>query len=47
MPDGLLFEFSLPSGAYATVVLREFMKLGDLENTETPTESDVESEQKE
>ncbi len=25
-PDGLLFEFSLPSGAYATVVLREFMK---------------------
>ena len=24
--DGLLFEFSLPSGAYATVVLREFMK---------------------
>lgn len=25
-PDGLLFEFVLPSGAYATVVLREFMK---------------------
>lgn len=24
--DGLLFEFSLPSGAYATVVLREFLK---------------------
>ena len=24
--EGLLFEFSLPSGAYATVVLREFMK---------------------
>ena len=24
--DGLLFEFRLPSGAYATVVLREFMK---------------------
>jgi tRNA pseudouridine13 synthase len=26
MDDGLLFEFSLPSGAYATVVLREFLK---------------------
>lgn len=25
--EGLLFEFSLPSGAYATVVLREFMKV--------------------
>lgn len=25
-PDGVLFEFTLPSGAYATVVLREFMK---------------------
>ena len=24
--NGLLFEFSLPSGAYATVVLREFLK---------------------
>lgn len=24
--DGLLFEFTLPAGAYATVVLREFMK---------------------
>lgn len=32
--DGLLFEFSLPSGAYATVVLREFMKLGDLETND-------------
>ncbi|TXT36163.1 MAG: tRNA pseudouridine synthase D [Planctomycetota bacterium] len=31
--DGLLFEFSLPSGAYATVVLREFMK-NDLSNAE-------------
>ena len=30
-PDGLRFQFSLPSGAYATVVLREFMKLGDQE----------------
>ncbi len=31
--DGLLFEFSLPPGAYATVVLREFMKndLAELE----------------
>ncbi len=28
--DGLLFEFSLPSGAYATVVLREFMKTDEL-----------------
>ena len=28
--DGLLFEFSLPSGAYATVVLREFMKIDEL-----------------
>lgn len=28
--DGLLFEFSLPSGAYATVVLREFMKVDEL-----------------
>ncbi len=25
-PDGLLFEFSLPSGCYATVLLQEFMK---------------------
>ncbi len=25
--DGLLFEFVLPAGAYATVLLREFMKL--------------------
>ena len=25
-PDGLLFEFALPSGSYATVLLREFMK---------------------
>ncbi len=25
-PDGLWFEFTLPSGAYATVVMREFMK---------------------
>jgi tRNA pseudouridine13 synthase len=25
-PDGLLFTFSLPKGAYATTVLREFMK---------------------
>lgn len=32
--DGLLFEFNLPSGAYATVVLREFMKLGDLETND-------------
>jgi tRNA pseudouridine13 synthase len=24
--DGLLFEFTLPAGAYATVVLREFLK---------------------
>ena len=30
--DGLLFEFSLPSGAYATVVLREFMKVDVLES---------------
>ena len=26
VPDGLLFEFSLPSGSYATVLLHEFMK---------------------
>ena len=26
-PQGLLFEFSLPKGAYATTVLREFMKV--------------------
>ncbi len=26
LPDGLVFEFSLPKGAYATTVLREFMK---------------------
>ncbi len=32
--DGLLFEFSLPSGAYATVVLREFMKLSDLQTND-------------
>ncbi|MFM9961626.1 MAG: tRNA pseudouridine(13) synthase TruD [Planctomycetaceae bacterium] len=25
-PDGLLFEFTLPSGCYATVLLHEFMK---------------------
>jgi tRNA pseudouridine13 synthase len=25
--DGLLFEFALPAGAYATVLLREFLKL--------------------
>jgi tRNA pseudouridine13 synthase len=25
-PDGLLFAFALPKGAYATTVLREFMK---------------------
>ncbi len=41
-PDGLRFEFSLPSGAYATVVLREFMKLGDLETTELSSESEQE-----
>lgn len=29
-PNGLLFEFSLPSGAYATVVLREFLKTAEL-----------------
>ncbi len=29
-PDGVLFEFTLPSGAYATVVLREFMKTDEL-----------------
>ena len=26
VPDGLLFEFALPSGCYATVLLHEFMK---------------------
>ena len=36
--DGLQFEFSLPSGAYATVVLREFMKIGDSENAEMLSE---------
>ena len=25
-PDGLLFDFALPKGSYATVVMREFMK---------------------
>lgn len=25
-PDGILFEFTLPSGVYATMLLREFMK---------------------
>jgi tRNA pseudouridine13 synthase len=25
-PEGLLFTFALPKGAYATTVLREFMK---------------------
>jgi tRNA pseudouridine13 synthase len=29
IPDGVLFEFSLPSGAYATMLLREFMKSDD------------------
>lgn len=28
--EGLLFEFSLPAGAYATVVLREFLKSDEL-----------------
>ena len=28
-PDGLVFSFTLPSGAYATVVMREFMRLPD------------------
>lgn len=27
VPDGLLFEFALPSGSYATVLLHEFMKV--------------------
>jgi tRNA pseudouridine13 synthase len=27
--DGLVFGFELPAGAYATVVLREFLKPGD------------------
>ena len=40
--DGLQFEFSLPSGAYATVVLREFMKVGESESTESQTESEQE-----
>jgi len=34
-PDGLLFMFTLPKGAYATTVLREFMKA---EATELPEE---------
>ena len=39
-PDGLRFEFSLPSGSYATVLLREFMKSSEV--TLAP-ESDEES----
>jgi len=34
-PDGLLFTFTLPKGAYATTVLREFMKA---EVTDLPEE---------
>jgi tRNA(Glu) U13 pseudouridine synthase TruD len=33
--DGLLFTFTLPKGAYATTVLREFMKA---EVTDLPEE---------
>lgn len=40
--DGLRFEFSLPSGAYATVVLQEFMKFGDLNRNEPSPESEQE-----
>lgn len=40
--DGLQFDFSLPSGAYATVVLREFMKIGESESTESQTEPEQE-----
>jgi len=29
-PDGLLFTLALPKGAYATAVLREFMKVADV-----------------
>ena len=39
-PDGLRFQFSLPSGSYATVLLREFMKSSEV--TLAP-ESDEES----
>jgi tRNA pseudouridine13 synthase len=28
--DGLRFQFTLPSGVYATILLREFMKSDDL-----------------
>jgi len=29
-PDGIVFEFTLPKGSYATVLLREFIKNGEL-----------------
>ena len=28
-PEGIRLEFALPSGSYATVVLREFQKLAE------------------
>ena len=34
-PDGLRFNFSLPAGSYATVVMREYMKVD--ESDEEPT----------
>lgn len=39
-PGGLRFRFSLPSGAYATTLLREFMKNGTAATDEITSEQD-------
>lgn len=43
-PEGLRFQFSLPSGCYATVVLREFQKLEPVtlpaDSAEAPTDTE-------
>jgi tRNA pseudouridine13 synthase len=46
-PEGLRFRFSLPSGCYATVVLREFQKLEPVISATEPTPTDDESEAEE
>jgi tRNA pseudouridine13 synthase len=37
-PEGLLFSFSLPKGAYATIVLREFLKVSPFQFPEEASE---------
>jgi len=39
-PNGLRFQFSLPSGCYATVVLREFQKSQSTERAPEPSEEE-------